>query len=224
MTTPHGNGSMLNMVTNALLTLLDLALRDTTFENVLRHLGEGVSAASRRANSPEGHEDWVDAVVDEECDFIEDILGAAVVVCQTRITAITSLALQLGQRALDKGTPFAAFGGRKEDVRALGEAASLPAVPGKSSFSKVEVLWALANYFKHRDEWRKMDWTKLSGQEQRTVEVIAAVGLRSGSTGNLRQGAQVLGNASYADTDVFAQAVNEWGEKVRDAIKKELGQ
>lgn len=215
---------MPNMVTNALLALLDLALVDNTFENVLRHFGEGVSSASHRANSAEGHEDWVDAVVDEECDFVEDILGAAFVVCQTRINAITSLALQLRERAMAKGAPFVAFGGRKEDVRALGEAAPLPAMPGRSSFSKVEVLWALANYFKHRDEWRKMDWTKLGDLERRTVKVITAAGLSSGSTGNLRQGAEVLGNESYADMDVFAHAVNEWGEKVRNVIANELGQ
>ena len=210
------------MVTNALLTLLDLALRDTTFENVLRHLGEGVNAASRRANSAEGDEDWVDAVVDEECDFIEDILGAAFVVCQTRITAITSLALQLRQRAVDKGTSFAAFGGKKENVRALGEAASLLSVAGQS-VSKVEVLWALANYFKHRDEWRKMDWTELDKGQQPTVRVIVAAGLAAGSSGNLRRGARALGNTSFEETEVFARIVNEWGEKVRGAIGKELG-
>jgi hypothetical protein len=218
----HGNGSMLSMATNALLALLDLALRDTTFENVLRHLGEGVSAASRRANSAEGHEDWVDAIVDEECDFIEDILGAAFVVCQTRITAITSMALRLRETAEAKGAPFTAFGGRREDVRALGDAASLSATPG-SSFSKVEVLWALANYFKHRDEWRSIDWTKLGSREQVTVKVIMAAGLEPSSTGNLRRGARALGNATFEDTDVFVRAVNDWAEKIRGAIGKELG-
>lgn len=91
-----------------------------------------MSAASRCANSAEGHEDWVDAVVDEECDFIEDILGAAFVVCQTRVTSITSLALQLRETTATKGAPFMALGGRKEDVRALGEAASLSAMAGPS--------------------------------------------------------------------------------------------
>lgn len=115
------------------LILLDMALRDPTLENVLRHLGEGVAAASARANSAEGHEDWVDAGVDEECDLVEDLLGAAFVVCQTRITAITSLALQIRARALTQGKPFATFGGKKEDVRALGETASLPGTSSKPS-------------------------------------------------------------------------------------------
>jgi hypothetical protein len=90
-------------------------------------------------------------------------------------------------------------------------------------WSKIELLWALANYFKHRDEWSSHSWTDPKGPEQHTVPVILAAGLKPGSTGNLRRGAEALGNSDYADMSVLQTVIREWADQVREAIRQTAG-
>jgi hypothetical protein len=106
--------------------------------------------------------------------------------------------------------PFIAFGERDHEVRRMGP-------------SKIEVLWALANYFKHRDEWPPHSWTDPKGLEQHTVPVILAAGLKAGSTENLRRGAEALGNSDYADMSVLQTVIREWADQVREAIRQTAG-
>ena len=53
------------------------------------------------------------------------------------------------------------------------------------------------------------------GQAKRTVPVLKAAGLSWGSTGNLRQGPEALGDSSYADVSMFQRIVNLWSKEVR---------
>jgi hypothetical protein len=84
-------------------------------------------------------------------------------------------------------------------------------------------LWALANYFKHRDEWEHSDWAAFTGQRKDTVDVLQQVGLEPGSTGNLRKAAKIFGNAEFVDVDRFADVIDEWSAVVLVACRKELG-
>jgi hypothetical protein len=86
-------------------------------------------------------------------------------------------------------------------------------------FSKVEVLWQLGNYFKHRDEWDPASW---KGGSSWTLQAIKAAGLRPGCSGNLRQGADALGNTDYADVTVFQQIIRFWSDDVRKQIRAKL--
>jgi hypothetical protein len=85
------------------------------------------------------------------------------------------------------------------------------------------VLDALANYFQHRDEWPSSDWSTLTDLSKRTADIVAAAGLTSGSTGNLRTGSTALGNVDYKSTARFGAIVGAWAETVlnrtRDAVK-----
>ncbi|MGH6681659.1 MAG: hypothetical protein ACREDL_22600, partial [Bradyrhizobium sp.] len=44
--------------------------------------------------------------------------------------------------------------------------------------------------------------------------------LQPSSNGNLRSGAEALGNPGYEDTSVFETIIGEWANLVRDAILK----
>jgi hypothetical protein len=182
------------------LRLLDYAIAADSYESVLSALGSGIRGAEQRINS--GGEE----VADDEVEIIENLLGVAYVTCQPQITAIVQAVLRLPGHGLSARA-----------LRALGPRFD-------SNHSKIEVLWELANYFKHRDEWSRETWTKPPTKlTEHTVRAITAVGLECGSTGNLRTGAKALGNAAYSDVMVFQESIRAWAAEVREHIRNKFG-
>lgn len=203
---------------------LAVTVSDDKYREVLDALAHAIQAASRRAEEAAessragGDGGWGEVVVDDQCDLIENLLGAAYIVCQTQITAITSVALSARSHALTIDPEVAVFGGHKVSVRALGDP-----LPHNPTVVGVEALWSLANYFKHREEWpHGSDWSKLEGQSKGTADCIAKLGLKPGSTGNLRTGAEALGNSSFDDLQAFAGIVDTWGAKVLQEVRRLL--
>ena len=180
------------------LRILDYAVTADTYETVLNALGGGIRKSVGRIDSDPDD----DGVVDYETDIIENMLGAAFVVCQAQVNAVLEAALKVPQQTR-----------KKHEIRKLGPSFD-------TSYSKVEILWALANYFKHRDEWGTK-WSNAGSREKLTVDAIKAAGLSADSPGgNLRTGAEALGNASpYSDVEIFYRVVREWSEKVREDIR-----
>jgi hypothetical protein len=201
-----------------LLRLLDYAIRNDTHEEVLDVLGRAIRAACARIDraAKSGPDEYADAVIDTEVEIIEGLLGAAYVVCQTQITAIVQAALSCRAQVLRDGLAFPAFGDRDHEVRCMGPRFNV-------QWSKIEVLWALANYFKHRDEWSSDTWTNPQRLERHTVPVILAAGLKPSSNGNLRDGAKALGNPDFADIVVFQTVIRGWADQVREAIRQTAG-
>jgi hypothetical protein len=182
------------------LRLLDYAIAADSYESVLSALGSGIRVAEKRINS--GGEE----VAEYEAEIIENLLGVAYVTCQPQITAVVQAVLRLPDHGLN--------------ARALRDRG--PRFDG--NYSQVEVLWNLANYFKHRDEWSRDTWTNPPHKmTEHTVKVITAVGLESGSTGNLRTGAEALGNTAYGDVTVFQEIIRLWGTDVREYIRSKFG-
>ena len=204
--------------TDIRLRLLDHALDDETYASVLHTLGAGVRSAAARITEAEdtGNAGTAEFVTDIETETVENLLGAAYVVCQAQITAVAQVGLRIRGQALKDGLTFSAFGGNAHDVRALGEAFD-------SGRSKIEVLWALGNYFKHREEWSLSTWSNPTGVAQHTIPVITAAGLTPGSTGNLRTGAKALGNADYSDMTVFETIIRAWSNGVRNRTRTAFG-
>lgn len=166
------------------LRLLDYAIAADSYESVLSTLGSGIRAAERRIKS------GVEEVADDEVEIIENLLGVAYVTCQPQIAAIAHAVLRLPGHGLSARL-----------LRASGPRFD-------SNYSKIEVLWELANYFKHRDKWSRETWTKPPNKRtEHTVKVITVAGLECGSTGNLRTGAEALGNAAYSNVMVFQEII-----------------
>lgn len=200
------------------LRLLDYAVEDDTYSSVLQLLGMGIKSATARISEAEGSgsPDTAEFVTDAETEFIENLLGAAYVICQAQITGVTQAALRAREQAIKDGLTLSAFGDKPHDVRAFGEQFD-------SAWSKIEVLWALANYFKHCDEWSPSTWTTPNGAARYTVPVITAAGLTQGSTGNLRTGADALGHADHSDMAVFEHLIRDWSEEVRRLTRAAFG-
>jgi len=164
------------------------------------------------------NQDWLEIVTDEETEIIENLLGTAFVVCQTHITLVVSSVKRL-HKVFQKseGRPLSGLEESKDKIMRLG------ATPmGTSAYTDIQVIDAFANYFKHLEEWPH-DWTKLKrGLQQKTGDIIVSAGARSGSTGNLRTGAEVLGNSEYHQVEIFADRINSWHRKVREEYEAQL--
>ena len=198
-----------------LLNLLDHAVDDDTHASVLSTLAAGISAAATRIEriaSPE----IAQVVAEDEVEVIESLLGTAYVLSQTPITAVTHAALRARKQALDDGLEFSAFGCDPREVRALGDRFD-------AQYSKIEVVWALANYFKHRDEWHRSTWTKPPRRNERTAAVLKAVRLQLSSNGNLRAGAEALGITDYATLTILGDIIACWANEVRSITRKAFG-
>jgi hypothetical protein len=204
------------------LRLLEHAIGEAdAYEEVLNALSAGIRKSAQRIDRARPDDD---AYILDETQIIENMLGTAYVVCQNEITAVVQAALRVDDAA--KASIFTGIKSKREsDVRALGPQSRRKSA-GKM-LSKIEILWQLGNYFKHHDEWsyRRMAFRKSIGlawkadnKNKHTVQVIKAVGLKALNSGNLRQGAKVLGNAKYSDVDVFQEAIHSWEADVRKHI------
>jgi hypothetical protein len=155
---------------------IELALREST-----RHI-EHVRVSDDK--------DHYEAVCDEEASVIENLLGCAFVVCQTQITSLVVRVRGL-HRYFEKAHP-----GRRLTTTNATKGKLMctrSAVLHSSDYTEVETVDALANYFKHRDEWPR-DWNKLKKpNEKRTARIVLSAGGDMGSTGNLSVGAEALG-------------------------------
>ncbi len=189
----------------------------------LSALSDGVARCSKRIADAHasGNSDYADSVTDEECDVVETLLGSAFTVCQTHIAQVVADVKKLHviagrPNAGRPGVALATTTTRKSDIMRFG----CPQVSG-TSVTVIEAINALANYFKHGDEWPR-DWAQATGQAADTIRVITAVGLSRGSSGNLRRGARSLGNKSFDDMDVFGDLLGSWHENVMSAYELEI--
>lgn len=203
-----------------LLQQMDWSSSSRTLESVLQVLDDALRAIGDDLNGLEaedldpGHEQ---ALLDEGIDFIESLLGAALVTCQSEITLVVSQVKGINDYLTKKGEqPLACCGPDKKDILALDS----PEL-GESSYSEIQVIDAAANYFKHNSEWSH-DWSGLTGHQRRTADVLEAAGVDPGCSGVVRTLSEILGNSEYSDTKSFGAIVIEWHAAVTATIRGEL--
>jgi len=209
------------------LSWLSLTGDVSTLQRVLETLGDAIKESEKRLIKAQrtGSADWAEVVLDEECAITEDLIGAAFVVCQTYITGVAARVIGL-HRHHDRETP-----GNPLQTTSDSKYQGTPTRPGifrfgsrtigRSGRTAVEAIDAFANYFKHHDEWVG-SWTKLKGPGTKTAQTIMSLGASRGSTGNLRTGAERLGNKDYADFDIFVTDLTRWTNRLLDGYAKEL--
>jgi len=186
---------------------------------VLAHLGDAVRETNQFIIEAQGirmSAEHFDAIVDDETELIETLAGAAFVVCQTHITAVVTNAIgildSLRSDAPQQPLPL------KPDKHALLSSGS--PLDSPSQLTRVQVIDAAANYFKHNDEWGP-DWSSVRGISARTVANLVALGLNQGSTGNLRQVLQVLGITEYDQLQQLAYDVADWAGTIAQVLTTE---
>ena len=113
--------------------------------------------------------------IDDALEHTESLLGIAFVMAQTYIAGTVSDANQL-----------MGAGGRLTKEQLLKDYGDRLA---ETAVTKVELCDAIANYFKHHDEWTS--WSTM-GRNQKTVSILRAAGLQENDEFPCRKAADIL--------------------------------
>lgn len=186
-------------------------------EQCLMPISRSIEQSAKRIESAEdsGIQDYLDAVIDDETFLIENLLGIAFVICQHYITFIISNVKRMHDMASRSSTSLTTTSENKKDILRFGEH-----IDG-SEFTKVQLIDALANYFKHQDEW-KGAWEKLKGKQKDTASILQSAGVKQFSTGQFRDGARTLGNETYSNFAPVLSVLKDWGDNVMADYLAEL--
>ncbi|HVB57664.1 MAG TPA: hypothetical protein VNE63_14745 [Candidatus Acidoferrales bacterium] len=156
---------------------------------------------SSAATSDKGDEN---PLVGMACEAIENLLGLCFVICQVFITDVVSVCY--GIRLLAEGEPP-----KKKDLLA-----TCSTRVSRTEYTQVQATDALANYFKHRDQWPSKEWPRKAPSKY-TAQVISALGNKPGSTRNFRTGFEaVVGDSAYSDVARLGEVVENWAAGLRN--------
>jgi hypothetical protein len=163
-----------------LRTLLELVRNDSSFGDVLDTIGIGIGALELDVkaqikltlNKRERIED--DIVYESTMEAMNKFIGVSFVLCQTKISEVHS---RINKLYLRRGVTV-----KKKDILDLGDR-----IKGNESFTKIELINELSNYFKHSEEWTaKSETKKHSKQATYTMLLLQSCGI------DLKQGGSVL--------------------------------
>ncbi|HEX2996536.1 MAG TPA: hypothetical protein VHP14_17045 [Anaerolineales bacterium] len=215
------------------LRLLHLDAMGDGLERIHHALEAEIAHGERRLETAEreGRGETCHFLVDDECHEVEELLGIAFVAAQPFINRIKKDFCSLNRickedygRELD----YFASGGKAVDLPKWGEAA-----PGRD-VSLVEAIYAVGNFWKHSDEWphcgektdehttQVWDRANMTRQQKATFDVVTVLGIRRGSTENLRHGAKAIGIEKYTDLSLMRKALKAWAQDVYTAAAREL--
>jgi hypothetical protein len=141
--------------------------------------------------------------------LVNDLIGTAFVVCQAHINSICSRVKRIGEFLKSRGA--ATLFNNERQVRSLGE----PFQAG-SPISKVELIFAFANYYKHHDEW-PWKWSDATGYPKRTIDAIQAAGAKRESTSNLVDGLRSLGATDATEVTALGNSIKPWIETLYES-------
>ena len=192
------------------LLLLEHAVRDGHFERITDDIAQVIrsseDACQRAADS--GDEDFYEAVIFTEADYIEELLGAFFLMLQGKIRRVCEAAKEVSEMlASEHG--LSPMWLQASDVRKHG------ATFNGTTHTQVELVWAIGNYYKHRDEWAPNVWTPHGNRQSvATRTIVEKVGVQQSSTGNMRKAIEFFGVNPYSNCVNVAKDVQSWAESV----------
>lgn len=218
---------------DALLRLLKYAIESETVDHLHVAMEKEIAMSSQRIKRTigSGDDSYIEAVTDDECDQIQEFLGISFVVAQTFVTRIRSHVADLSEGCKrDFGSQLSFI----DNVKAYDVLKIADRIASDSSYSIIEAINAIANYWKHVDEWptvmeeesdsivRVWDTTKMRRSERLTVKIVCSLGMSANSTGNLRSAAEKLGIKSYEDLLPIRNKLKYWAENLYKKAYEEV--
>ncbi|MBR0649227.1 hypothetical protein GXW78_06105 [Roseomonas terrae] len=191
------------------MQILRHEVRDDRFiriiEDFARLVVSSEDACARAMES--GRDDFADAVISTETDYLEDLIGAIFLMLQTKIRRVGVAACETSE-ALTAGHGAAK---RWPDARAVrAESGNYK----NTGHPLIELVWAVGNYFKHQDEWAHDVWTPQgNSRDVKTRKMVEAVGIVESSTGNMRTALAFLGVDPHS-CGKLAQDVQNWADEI----------
>lgn len=203
------------------LEMLEFDIDDALLTDVFHPIEQAIASGETRLKElpkdpvDDREADWAEDVGLQEWDLIEELIGMAFVAVQTYASRVRASAARLS-RIYEKhhGKKLFVTGG---DVLNLYS----PIISG-SPFTEVEGMNAVANYWKHRDEWNA-GWSNLTGQQQKTADRIRAIGLEPGHHDNLRRAAKAFGvGASFGTLEPIRVKARKWAGEIYTAAEAKI--
>jgi hypothetical protein len=189
-----------------LLALLRYSTRTETLERLHDAIEQAIETASKNAKASDD-----EISLAEECDAIEELLGIAFVAAQSYITSVRTRLIDIAKAyPLERGRP-AIFDDRTKIFEKSG---TLPSAP---RYTRVEATDAIANYWKHVDQW---DTSTVHGERTwkadryNTADIVTAIGLSPGSTGNLRTAAKAVGIRDFSNLWPIREDLAAWAKSL----------
>jgi hypothetical protein len=195
--------------------VLEIDVRDDRFIRIIEDIASliATSEAACAEAMQRGNDDYADAVITTETDYLEDLIGTIFLMLQTKIRRV-------GQSAADLSKMLEASYGQAVKIWADPRAVRAEGGDYKNTGnSLVELIWAVGNYFKHRDEWSHDVWTSQgNGMDVKTRKLVQAAGAVESSSGNMRAALEFFGVDPYSSCGKLAQDVQNWANAIlRDA-------
>jgi hypothetical protein len=211
------------------LILLRINSQSETLERLHRAIEREIRAASRAIQRASRDGDLVEAIVGEEALAVEELLGLAFVAAQSFITLIrTELIAVNKSHLLYLGSPLTFA----SDAKAY-DALKIGSMLTGAKCSEVEAINAIANYWKHSEEWpvvqtfrrlpEEWDLNAFQANHKRTVQIVIALGLKPDSDGNLRRAAKALGVADFEDLSPLRDILKSWATELLKKARVEFG-
>lgn len=175
-----------------------------------------------------GSKEYAHIVTDTECDYIEELIGAAFLILQAKIRRVVNAAVQLAA---------AMKSNQHIEISSLVDNSTIKAIGGGykgTDTSLISFVWELANYFKHRDDWTHDVWAseeelaefppqnKPRAYELKTRQIVQLAGIVEFSTGNMTTGLEFFDITSYSSCVKLAKSVQRWADEVYTVGKSEL--
>jgi len=136
--------------------------------------------------------------IDDALEHTESLLGIAFVMAQAYITGTVSDANKL-----------MGSGGKLTKEQLLNKHGD--GLAG-STVTKMELCDAIANYFKHHDEWNS--WSAI-GRHKKTVSILRAAGIEENDDFPCRKAVEILwSNNDYSDLKPLLSLISSWRKAV----------
>jgi len=210
---------------NPLLWLLKYEVKDERFLQIMGDFAGLIRRSEKACQNAvkQGDHGYADAVAETESDYLEEIVGASFLVLQAKIRRVTRAAERLA-KFMREHHGLTITGLDHQSVLALGGSYR------KTGHSRIELIWAVGNYYKHRDEWDAEVWkdppTGAQGrdplrQSRGTRRTVEKLGIVQHSTGNMRRAYEFVGVKPYSKCEKLAEKVHAWAVKVYERAEKE---
>lgn len=224
---PEDIRDIINIHKNIFLWRLKHSVKDDVFLKIFQNYKSLFRKCYRRLEEAEsgGNEDYIDFVRDSEAEFIEDLIGSSFIVLQTKIRRVSSTVNELSetmykQHKIDLESI-------KNPYRNIGKM-----VRSGNEIRFADAVWNIANYFKHRDEW-KIEWwpsfaegndrkSSAKGNVAKTIKAVTSMGIAPLSTGNMFTAYRFFDINDCRDCLKLANGVQEWADTVYDEVKAAL--
>jgi hypothetical protein len=168
-------------------------------------------------------EEYADHVAETNRELIEELLGVALVSAQVFLTSVRNRFIALAPAYREDFKDELALDGKpvsKDMVFTCGEKLS-----SKVAFTDIEAINALANYWKHHDEWPKGwkedgEWCvavwsdQASKLQKKTIEVVTVLGMAPARVWNLQKAVEALGVEEYHELAPVREKLAAWADSL----------